>query len=318
MNGQTAGTARAVGSGERGEPVRRTTRLKRLIRAPELLVMPGAFDPISARLIEQAGFAAIQCTGFGMSAVHLGLPDYGFLSMSDMVSLTQRIVAAVDIPVMADGDTGFGNAVSAWYAVSAFERIGCAGVNIEDQQMPKRCGHLEGKAIVPVEEAVAKIRACADARRDPDFVINARTDALAIGGIAEVIRRGNAYLEAGATMIFVDGMSSKELARAAVREIRGPVAINVVEGGKSPPDFGFDEMQAMGIARVSLPGTLFGAAIRGMRDALAAVKANGRAGGPGAPVLDFREVQALVGFPQIFDLEKRYLAGLAGREGGGG
>ncbi len=287
-----------------------TSRLKRLILAPELLVMPGAFDPVSARLIEEAGFDAIQCTGFGMSAVHLGLPDYGFLSMGEMVALTQHIVEAVRIPVMADGDTGFGNAVSAWHAVRAFERIGCAGVNIEDQVMPKRCGHLEGKSIVPLDEAAAKIRACADARNDPDFVINARTDALAIGGIEEVITRGNAYMQAGATMIFIDGLTSKELARQAVAGIRGPVAINVVEGGKSPADFGFDEMHRIGIARVSLPGTLFGAAIRGMRDALAAVRANGRVGGPGAPVTDFREVQRLVGFPEVFELEKRYLAGL--------
>jgi 2-methylisocitrate lyase-like PEP mutase family enzyme len=291
--------------------MRKTTRLKQLILAPELLVMPGAFDPVSARLVEEAGFHAIQCTGFGMSAVHLGLPDYGFLGMNEMVALTQRIAEAVDIPVMADGDTGFGNAVSAWYAVRAFEKAGAAGVNIEDQQMPKRCGHLEGKSIVPIDEAVAKVRACAEARTDPDFVINARTDTLAIGGIDEVIRRGNAYLEAGATMIFIDGMTSKSLAKQAVGHIRGPVAINVVEGGKSPADFTFDEMQAMGIARVSLPGTLFGAAIRGMRDALAAVKANGRVGGPGAPVTDFKEVQAVAGFPKVFELERHFLSGLA-------
>ncbi|MGP1664912.1 MAG: isocitrate lyase/PEP mutase family protein, partial [Rhodanobacter sp.] len=205
-----------------------------MIHAPELLIMPGAYDALSARIIQEAGYAAVQCSGFGISVSHLGLPDYSFLSLSDMVAATRPIVDSVDLPVMADGDTGFGNAVNAWYAVKAFERIGCAGVNIEDQVMPKRCGHLEGKAIVSLEEAVAKIRACAEARQDPDFVINARTDALAVGGIAEVIRRGNAYMEAGATMIFIDGMTSKELAREAVRGIRGPVAINVVEGGKRP------------------------------------------------------------------------------------
>ena len=291
---------------------RKTTRLKQLILDPKLLVMPGAFDPISARLIQEAGYEAIQCTGFGMTGVHTGLPDYGFLSMGEMVELSRRIAAAVDIPVMADGDTGFGNAVSAWYAVREFERAGCAGVNIEDQQNPKRCGHLEGKSIVPIDEAVAKIRACAEARIDPDFVINARTDALAIGGIDAVVERGNAYLQAGATMIFIDGMTSKALAREAVERIRGPVAINVVEGGKSPDAFTFDEMQQMGIARVSLPGTLFGAAIRGMREALAAVRHNGRVGGPGQPITDFREVQALVGFPQVFELERRFLSGLAG------
>lgn len=288
----------------------KTTLLKQMIHAPELLVMPGAFDALSARVVQEAGFAAVQGSGFGISVSHLGLPDYSFLSLSDMVAATQRIVDAVDIPVMADGDTGFGNAVNAWYAVKAFERIGCAGVNIEDQVMPKRCGHLEGKSLVPLDEAVAKIRACADARQDPDFVINARTDALAVGGIEEVISRGNAYLDAGATMVFIDGMTSKELAQQAVRGIRGPVAINMVEGGRSPLDFSFSEMEEMGIARVSLPGTLMLAAIQGMRDALAAVKANGRAGGPGARLADFRDQLELVGFNEVFALEKRYLTGL--------
>lgn len=290
--------------------MKKTTLLRQLIHAPELLVMPGAYDALSARIVEEAGFPAVQCSGFGISVSHLGLPDYSFLALSDMAAATQRIVDAVSIPVMADGDTGFGNAVNAWYTVKAFERIGCAGINIEDQVMPKRCGHLEGKALIPLDEAVAKIRACAEAREDPDFVINARTDALAVGGIAEVIRRGNAYLAAGATMVFIDGMSSKALAREAVQGIRGPVAINVVEGGRSQMDFGFDEMEAMGIARVSLPGTLMLSAIQGMRDALAAVKANGRAGGPGARLADFREQLALVGFDEVFALEKRFLAGL--------
>ncbi len=291
--------------------MRKTTRLKQLIHAPALLVMPGAFDPLSARIVEAAGFEAIQCSGYGISVARLGLPDYSFLAMSDMVDATRNIVDAVNIPVMADGDTGFGNAVNAWYAVKAFERAGCAGVNIEDQVMPKRCGHLEGKSIIPIDEAVAKIRACADARTDPDFVINARTDALAVGGIDEVIRRGNAYLHAGATMVFIDGVTDKALARQAVDGIRGPVAINVVEGGKSPDAFTFAEMQAMGIARVSLPGTLLLAAIHGMREAIEAVKANGYAGGPGARLAAFEELKTLAGFDEVLALEQQYLSKLS-------
>lgn len=277
--------------------------------------MPGAFDPLSARVVQEAGYSAIQCSGFGMSVSRLGLPDYSFLSMSDMLAATQVIVDAVDIPVMADGDTGFGNAVNAWYTVQAFERIGCAGINVEDQVMPKRCGHLEGKTIVPIDEAVAKIRACAQARQDEDFVINARTDALAIGGIEEVIRRGNAYLEAGATMLFIDGLTDKELARQAVQRIRGPVAINVVEGGKSPDRFTFAEMQEMGIARVSLPGTLLLAAVQAMQDALAAVRANGYAGGPGPKLAPFGDLKRIAGFDQVFALEQRFLAGLQPAKG---
>ncbi|KAF1046445.1 isocitrate lyase/PEP mutase family protein [Xylophilus sp.] len=291
-------------------PLKKTAQLRRLILAPELLVMPGAYDPISARVIAEAGFAAIQCSGFGMSASRLGLPDYSFLSFSDMLAATKPIVDAVDVPVMADGDTGFGNAVNAWYAVQAFERIGCAGINIEDQVAPKRCGHLDGKCVVPLDEAVAKIRACAEARQDPDFVINARTDALALGGIEDVVRRGNAYLDAGATMVFVDGLTDKDLAREAVRRIRGPVAINVVEGGKSPERFTFAEMQEMGIARVSLPGTLLMAGIQAMQDALASVRANGYAGGPGTRLADFGTLKRLAGFETVFALEQRFLTGL--------
>lgn len=291
-------------------PSKKTSRLRALILAPELLVMPGAYDALSARVIAESGFAAIQCSGFGMSASRLGLPDYSFLSLSDMLAATKPIVDAVDLPVMADGDTGFGNAVNAWYAVQAFERIGCAGINIEDQVAPKRCGHLDGKTLVPIEEAVAKIRACAEAKQDQDFVINARTDALAVGGIEEVVRRGNAYLDAGATMVFVDGLSDKELARQAVSRIRGPVAINVVEGGKSPGQFTFTEMQEMGIARVSLPGTLLMAGIQGMQDALEAVRANGYAGGPGTRLAPFDTLKRLAGFETVFALERRFLAEL--------
>ncbi len=290
--------------------MKKTTLLYQLIHAPELLIMPGAFDPISAKVIAAAGFPAIQCSGFGMSMSRLGLPDYSFMAMSDMVAASRLIVDAVDIPVMADGDTGFGNAVNAWYTVQAFEQAGCAGINIEDQVLPKRCGHLDDKQIIPIEDAVAKIRACAEARRDDDFVINARTDALAVGGIEEVVIRGNAYLDAGATMLFIDGLTDKTLAQQAVKRIRGPVAINVVEGGKSPADFTFAEMQAMGIARVSLPGTLLMAAIQGMQNALSAMLNNGYAGGPGAVLAGFDTLKHLAGFEQVFELEKRYLGQL--------
>lgn len=289
--------------------MKNTTKLKSLIHASELLVMPGAFDPISAKLIEQAGFQAIQCSGLGISAVHLGLPDYSFLAMSDMVNCTRKIVEVVSIPVMGDGDTGFGNAVNAHYTAKAFERAGAAGVNLEDQVMPKRCGHLEGKQIVPIEEAVAKIRAAADGRSDPDFVINARTDALAVAGMAEVVRRGNAYLEAGATMVFIDGITSRDEIQHAVKHIRGPVAINLVEGGKSPA-IGFKELEAIGVARVSLPGTLLFAAVRAMQMALQNIQATGSVSGNDGNLASFRDVQKLIGMEEISKLENEYLHAL--------
>ncbi|HEX7658985.1 MAG TPA: oxaloacetate decarboxylase [Pseudonocardiaceae bacterium] len=291
----------------------RSARLKELITAPELLVMPGAFDPMSARLIELAGFDAVQCSGLGMSAFHLGMPDYSILSLSDMVALSGRIATSVSLPVMGDADTGFGNAVNVHFAIREFENAGLAGVNLEDQVMPKRCGHLDGKQVIDYDEAVVKVRAAADARRDPDFVINARTDALAVEGMDGVIRRGNAYLEAGATMIFVEGITSREEIRAAVAGIDGPVAINIVEGGKSPERLSFAELERLGVARVSLPGVLIASALGGMREALARVRKDGGTGNLADISVSFAEIHELAGMNEVRELEKRYLGELAAK-----
>ncbi|WP_414167422.1 isocitrate lyase/PEP mutase family protein [Streptoverticillium reticulum] len=278
-------------------------RLKELVTGPELLVMPGVFDPLGAKLAERAGFPAVQCTGLGISAVHLGYPDYSMLSMTDMVTYTERIARSVDIPVMGDADTGFGNAVNVHYTVQAFERAGAAGINLEDQVVPKRCGHLDGKQVIGLDEAVAKVRAAAAARRDPDFVVNARTDALPVEGIDGVLRRGNAYLEAGATMVFVDGADSRESIRAAVEGIDGPVAVNIVEGGKSPHGLTFTELQELGVARVSLPGVLLMSALHGMREALSRVRADDGTWNLGDLTMPFHEAHDLVGTREIEQLE---------------
>ncbi|WP_331742913.1 oxaloacetate decarboxylase [Kitasatospora sp. NBC_01300] len=290
----------------------RAAKLKELILSRELLVMPGAFDPVSAKLAEQAGFTALQCTGAGICGVHLGRPDYSMVSMDDMAACTARIVDAVSVPVMGDGDTGFGNAVNTHYTVRAFERAGAAGVNLEDQAVPKRCGHLDGKQLVDLDEATAKIRAAADARHNPDFVINARTDALALEGMAGVIRRGNAYLAAGATMVFVEGVTSREEIRAAVRGIRGPVAVNVIEGGKSPQRLTFTELQELGVARVSLPAVLLLAAMGGMRTALRRIREDDGTADLGDLLVPFREAHDLMGMREVEELEERYLRPLAG------
>ena len=195
--------------------MKKTTLLRKMLEAREPLVMVGAYDAISAILIQRAGFKAIQCSGFGIAASLLGKPDVGLLSYGEMLDQTRKIVQSVDVPVMADGDTGFGTAVNVYRTVQEFEAISAAGVNLEDQVFPKRCGHLEGKEIVPVEEMVGKIEAAKAARTDPDFIINARTDAIAVSGIDEAIRRGNAYAEAGADLVFV------EAPRTA--DVHGPV-----------------------------------------------------------------------------------------------
>lgn len=284
-------------------------RLRQCIEGPELLVMPGAFDPMSARIIEKTGYDAVQCSGLGISGTLLGKPDYSMLAMSDMALATQRIAEAVDIPVMADGDTGFGNAVNVFFTIRAFEAAGAAGINLEDQVMPKRCGHLDGKEVIPVEEAVAKIKAAADARVDPDFVINARTDALGVEGIEAVIRRGNAYLEAGATMIFVEGIASKQAIAQVTREIRGPVGVNIVHGGKSG-DFDLADLQEIGVARVSLPGVLIQSAYAAMEDCLLTIRDSGKTGTVADRMYPFHKLHDLMGTPEVNALEEKYLAPL--------
>jgi 2-methylisocitrate lyase-like PEP mutase family enzyme len=293
---------------ERRFNVRKTQRLKQLIEAPELLVMPGAFDPLSAKLIEQAGYPAVQGTGLGIAASHLGMPDVSVLSMSEMAERTRAIARAVEIPLMADGDTGFGNAVNVWFTVRAFEEAGAAGINLEDQVMPKRCGHLAGKEVVPTDEMQAKIAAACAARRDPDFVINARTDALAVEGLEATIMRAKAYFAAGATMVFVDGADDRAAIARLASEIGGPLAVNMVEGGRTPADLTFAELQSLGVARVSLPVSLLLGAIRGMQKALDFIGREGSTRADPEIFAGFDETHRLVGMDHVRDLEQRFLS----------
>lgn len=291
--------------------MKKTTMLKNMIRERKALVCPGAHDAISAMLIERAGFKALQVSGFGLSATYLGLPDMAFIGFSDVVHFTKNIVDAVAVPVMADADTGYGNSINAMHVTREFIRAGAAGMNIEDQVFPKRCGHLEGKQIIPMEEMVLKIKACRDARDelDPDFVINARTDAIAVAGIDEAIRRANAYAEAGADLIFVEAPRSVEQIEQAVREIKAPVSINLMDavtGGKTPL-VSIDRLREIGVGRVSIPvGPLF-AAVKGMTAYLEAIKGDQIAEGRTELVAPFSEFKNLVGFEKFRELEKNYL-----------
>jgi methylisocitrate lyase len=290
--------------------LRKTSELKRLIADRELLVMPGAYDVLSAKIAEEAGFKAIQASGANLVACHYGVPDYSLVSAREMAEHTGRIARAIDAPVMGDADTGFGNAVNAHLTVREFERAGAAGINIEDQVIPKRCGHLEGKTLLEFDEAVAKVEAACDARVDRDFVINARTDALGVFGIDEAIRRGNAFLRAGATMVFVEGVDSVEVIEAAVKGIDGPVAINMVEGGKTPKTLTFAELQRIGVARVSLPSTAMQAHIQALRAVFARVKEAGGIAGYEELLCGFGVAQRLLGRDEIFELETKYMSRL--------
>lgn len=290
--------------------MKKSTLLKNMIMEKKALVCPGAHDVMSAKLIERAGFKACQVSGFGLSATYLGLPDMAFLSFAEALNFSKNIIDAVDIPVMVDADTGFGNAVNAMRVTEEFIKIGAAGMNIEDQVFPKRCGHLEGKQIIPMEEMVLKIKACIEVKKklDPDFVVNARTDAIAVSGVEEAIKRGNAYAEAGADLIFIEAPRTREDIIRLVKEIKAPISINLfdaVSGGKTPL-IDIDELKEMGVARVSIPvGPLF-AAVKGMMNYLDVIK-DGIAEGRNDLVVPFAEFKELVGFNKYRELEKKFL-----------
>ena len=237
----------------------KASELRELLRQDGIITAPGAYDCITARMIEQAGFSAVYMTGAGTAAA-LGYPDYGLVTMSEMVENAARIAAAVKTPVIADADTGYGNELNVVRTVREYEQRGVAGIHIEDQGFPKKCGHLENKAIIPIEDYLAKIRAAATARRDRDFLIIARTDARAVLGFEEAIRRANASLQAGADMAFVEAPESLEEVAAVPRMVNGPCLLNMVWRGKTP-DVALDEAQAMGYKLAILPVLLFNAVV---------------------------------------------------------
>lgn len=245
----------------------RAARLRELLSQGGLVAAPGAYDCITARLVEQAGFEAVYMTGAGTAAT-LGYPDYGLVTMSEMAENAGRIAAAVRIPVIADADTGYGNELNVVRTVREFEQRGVAGIHLEDQGFPKKCGHLENKVVVPLEEYTAKIRAAAAARRDPDFVIIARTDARAVLGFDEAIRRANAALAAGADVAFVEAPQSLDEVAEVPRLVQGPCLLNLVWRGKTP-DVPLDQAQMLGYKLAILPAVLFTAVI-GVCDAMLA------------------------------------------------
>jgi len=230
------------------------SRFRALLHRDGMLVAPGAYDCITAKLIEQAGFATVYMTGAGTAAT-LGYPDFGLVTMSEMVANAGRIAAAVELPVIADADTGYGNELNAFRAVREFERSGVAAIHIEDQEFPKKCGHLEGKQVIPREDWLAKIRAAAAARRDRDFTIIARTDARAVAGFDEAVVRANAALAAGADMAFVEAPQTAEEVAAVPRLVKGPCLLNVVRGGKTP-DLDLREAERMGYKLAIIPALL--------------------------------------------------------------
>ncbi len=250
------------------------SRFRELLHRDGMVVAPGAYDCITAKLIEQAGFAAVYMTGAGTAAT-LGYPDFGLVTMSEMVANAGRIAAAVELPVIADADTGYGNELNVFRTVREFETRGIAGIHIEDQGFPKRCGHLDDKEIIPREDWLAKIRAAAAARRDKAFLIIARTDSRAVAGLDEAIARANAALAAGAEMAFVEAPQTIEEVAAVPRRVNGPCLLNVVYGGKTP-SLDLRDAEAMGYRLAIVPGLLVKSVVGICEQTLAELKTSHR------------------------------------------
>ncbi|WP_199506276.1 oxaloacetate decarboxylase [Geodermatophilus sp. TF02-6] len=281
------------------------TRLRELLAAPRPLVAPGAYDALSARLVERAGFDAVYMTGFGTTASLIGRPDVGLLGGAEMADNARRIAAAVDVPVIADADTGYGNAVNVVRTVQLYEQAGVAGIQLEDQVMPKRCGHMSGKALIGADEMVGKVRAAVAARRDPDLVLVARTDAVAVTGVDDALARARAYAEAGADLLFVEAPTSEADVERVAEELSGvaPLVFNWAEGGRTPP-LPLERMAELGFALVIYPiGTLL-AATAGMRALLATLRRDGVPSLDGLPT--FGEFTDLIGLPEVQELERRF------------
>ena len=281
-------------------------RLRALLESGQTIVAPGAFDPLAARLVEEAGFPAVYMTGFGTSAALLGRPDVGLLTMTEMVEAAGRIAACVDIPVIADADTGYGNPLNVIRTVGAYEAAGVAGIHIEDQVAPKKCGHMEGKLVIPAEEMAAKVRAAADARTQPEFVIIARTDARAVEGLEQALERGRMYRDAGADALFIEAVVTEKEAEQAVRAFPGvPLLFNWAEGGKTPP-LSLDRLTELGYRIVIFPISTLLAATAAMRRVLQEIA---QAGTPAAamPALPtFGEFTDFIGLPEVREAEQRY------------
>ncbi|EMR73269.1 PEP phosphonomutase-like enzyme [Thaumarchaeota archaeon SCGC AB-539-E09] len=285
--------------------MKKTTLLRELIFNPEILVIPVVHDPLCARIAKQAGIKAIFSAGYANSAAYLGKPDVSLMTLSEMVDCASRIVDAVNIPVFADGDTGYGNVTNVIRMVELYEKAGVAGLFIEDQVFPKRCGHMEEKQVIPAMEMVAKIQAAVDARKDHDLVIMARTDAIAVHGIDEAIHRANLYREAGADLLFVEAPRSIDQMRRICSEVKGPTFANNLPGGKTP-FLTSQELQDIGYAVVADATSCTYVIAHAVRGLFAELARTGSSAAFTDRMILFDEFNRLVGLPEIRENERRY------------
>jgi methylisocitrate lyase len=270
-----------------------------------IIVLPGVFDALSARIAEQVGFEAMFQTGYGSSAALLGMPDFGFLNAGETVDNARRIIRAVKVPVLVDADTGYGNPLNVWRLVQDLESLGCAGMFLEDQIWPKRCGHMAGKDIIPRDEYLPKLKAAVEARRSKDFIIVARTDARAPIGLDEAIERGRAYKKAGADVIFVEAPTSIEELKKVADEIDAPLVANMIEDGVTPT-LPAQELLKMGYRIAVFPLSALYSATYAMREVLTELKKTGATKQTRKMMVTFSDFNRFVDLDRYMGLEKRY------------
>jgi len=280
-------------------------RFRELLKGPGIVCAPGAFDAWSARLVEMTGFPAVYMTGYGASASVIGRPDIGLMTMSEMVTQARNMAAAVDIPLIADGDTGYGGVLNVIRTVQEFETAGVAGLQLEDQVFPKRCGHMEGKQLIPREEMAAKIKAAVHARRSHDFIIVARTDARAVTGLTDAMARATAYAEAGADVLFVEAPQSVQEMEQIAGALNRPLIANMVERGKTPL-LTVSELERIGYRIAIYPVSALYAATRAMVQVLKRMKEEVSAANGVDDLVGFEEFNQLIGVAEMRALEKRF------------
>jgi carboxyvinyl-carboxyphosphonate phosphorylmutase len=276
-----------------------------MLDAPGIIVAPGAYDGFSARLVEAAGFQAVYMTGAGTAASHLGQPDLGLTTLTEMAVHAGHLASCVSLPLIADADTGYGNALNVVRTVREYEKAGVAGLHLEDQVAPKKCGHIAGKQVIEAKEFADKIRAAVEYRTDPDLVIIARTDARAVTGLDDAIARANLYREAGADVIFLEAPQSLAEIERVAREVKAPLLANMVQGGRTPA-LTVAELERLGFKIVIFPGVCMRAAVPAIEGALEALKRSGTDWPPGAVPLGPLDIFKKVGFDWWHGIEERF------------
>ncbi|MEQ9643380.1 MAG: isocitrate lyase/PEP mutase family protein [Alphaproteobacteria bacterium] len=283
----------------------RTAKLVQRIRAKQFTAAPGVFELISARIADSMGFDALYMTGYGTVASYLGEPDAGLATYSDMVDRVATICAHTETPLIADGDTGYGGLLNVAHTVRGYERAGAAAIQLEDQEFPKKCGHTPGRRVVPLEDAVAKIKVAVDARHDDDFLVIARTDARTALGLDEALRRAEAFAEAGADVLFVESPETEDEMRRICGSFDKPLLANMVDGGRTPV-LSAEVLADLGYAIAIYPATGFLAVGQALNDVYTHLRRTGSSAGVPTPLYDFNEFSKMVGFEKVWDFEKRW------------